>query len=74
MELNDQVVVTLTAAGARHLNAFYGYYAKKFPSLVWKTDFKEGDDLKSSLWDILGIFAGYYQAGKEIVFTNLRKE
>ena len=34
MELNDQVVVTLTAAGARHLNAFYGYYAKKFPSPV----------------------------------------
>ena len=73
MELNDQVVVTLTGSGARHL-AFYGYYAKKFPSLGWKTDFKEGDDLKSSLWDILGIFAGYYQAGKEIVFTNLRKE
>lgn len=73
MELNDQVVVTLTAAGARHLNAFYGYYEAKFPSISWKTDYREDEDFKSSLWDILGIFAGYYQAGKELVFTNLRK-
>ena len=63
MELNDQAIVTLTATGAKHLNDFYGYYAKKYPSLGWKTDFKEGDDLKSSLWDILGILCRVLSSG-----------
>lgn len=33
MELNDQAIVTLTATGAKHLNDFYGYYAKN--TLLW---------------------------------------
>jgi hypothetical protein len=74
MELNDIAVITLTATGANHLNVYHEYFVKKYPTIILKTDYKEGDDYESSLWDILGIFAEYYHAGREVVFTNLRKK
>lgn len=71
MELNDCVKVILTQRGADILNAMNSNYKEQIPSLNWRTDYKDGDTYKTSLWSLFADFGNYMCAGAEITFTKL---
>lgn len=79
MELNDNVVVTLTEVGAKILNEHYESMNLVYKSVtcsndnIFSTDFKEGDYFSAELWEMFYIFGNHCMMGADIAFTNLEK-
>lgn len=71
INLNDKVAITLTGYGAALLNETNKRYNAVYPTLHWKTDYKEGYIYIGKLWAVLGLFT--YEAGGMIPFTDLIK-
>lgn len=71
MELNDQVTVKLTEAGAELLNRHNTTLKQSYPTLKLKTKYKAGEIYKAQLWSIFNDFGGDCFCGGTVVFTNL---
>lgn len=72
MDLNDTVIVTLTAKGAEILNEINEEMARRVPKHNWKRDYKEGDDYKAPLWSMFEDFGAHCSVGTVHCFLNLR--
>lgn len=70
---NDYVTVTLSAPGAEVLNEKGKYLNSRFPETPprWRTDHKEGQELKAQFWSIMGDFKDSFFAGAKMSFTDM---
>lgn len=71
MELNDNVTVKLTEAGAKILNDQNIKLKQLFPKLYWKTNYKAEEFYSVQLWNLFNDFGKHCCCGGEVVFTNL---
>jgi hypothetical protein len=74
IDLNDTVSVILTKWGATYLNARNMYKNETDTgTLIYKTDYKEGDVYKEQLWKLILDFKDGFRFDKEKVFKQLIK-
>lgn len=70
---NDYVTIVLTEHGADLLNAKGRHLNDAFPKQpMWRTDFKEGDEVRDQFWSVVGDFSECWRAGAAMPFSDLR--
>lgn len=76
--MNDAVVIVLTAHGARLLNAYHKSVNERLAKFrdaeKYATDYKEGDVFEGQLWCIFECFNDYnWHIGADAPFTRILK-